>query len=149
MGRKKDVGGVPAVVTVPPGTLVGGAAAIPPDFTSVIQSESLTMAEKRRSLLEKLGLKGTKRKYATVEERKEASKVRREKRKSERAEALAEYGLEPKKKGPKLTKEQRKAKRKARGKKRRGFMREMAIANPELAKTYGIDPARFKKAKIN
>lgn len=125
-------------------TALVAAPAAPPDFTSVIESESISMAEKRKTVLERLGLKGTKRKYETVEERKEAAKKRREKRKSERAEALAKYGLEPKKKGPKLTKEQRKAKRKARGKARRGFMREMARKDPELARTYGIDPKRFK-----
>jgi len=127
-------------ITSPP-SLIGGT---PLDFSSVIESESLSMAEKRRKVLEQLGLKGTKKKYATPEERKAASKKRREERKSTRLEVLKKYGLEPRKKGPKMSKEQRKQKRSERGKTKRGFLREMARANPDLAKKYGIDPRRFK-----
>jgi len=114
------------------------------DFKSVIESESLSMAEKRKTVLEKLGLKATKKKYATPEERKTASKLRAKERREARIAALKPYGLEPAVRGPKKTKAQKKAARKARGKARRGFIREMAKASPELAKKYGIDPARFR-----
>lgn len=115
-----------------------------PDFSSVLQKEDLSIADKRRIILEGVGLKGKKKKYESVEERKAASKARREERKAKRTEVLAKYGLEPKKKGPKLTKEQKKAKRSARAKERRGFMRDMARQDPDLAKKYGIDVKRFK-----
>ena len=121
-----------------------GEGTQPPDFSKIIQSESISMVEKRKLVLEKLGMKGTKKKYATTEERKLAAKERSKKRREERVTALKEYGLEPKAKGPKKTKAQKKATRKARGKSRRSFLREMAKANPELAKKYGIDPKRFK-----
>lgn len=114
------------------------------DFSSVIQSESLTMAEKRKTVLEKLGLKATKKKYATPEERKAASKLRAKERREARIVALKPYGLEPAKRGPKKTKAQKKLARKARGKARREFIRDMAKADPDLAKKYGIDPKRFK-----
>jgi len=115
-----------------------------PDFSSVIKSESLSLAEKRKKVLEGLGLKRTKKVYANSEERKAAAKKRREERKATRREYLSRYGLEPRKKGPKLTKEERKKKRSERGKVKRGFLREMARANPDLAKKYGIDPNRFR-----
>jgi len=114
------------------------------DFSKIIQSESISLGEKRKLVLERLGLKTTKKKYATTEERKVAAKARSKTRREERLKALKEYGLEPQKKGPKKTKAQKQASRKARGKSRRNFLREMAKANPDLAKTYGIDPKRFK-----
>jgi len=126
--------------------LTGGMPSMPSpkDFASILESESLSMAQKRRQVLEQLGLKGTRKKYASPVERKAASKERREKRKSTRLESLKQYGLEPKVRGPKMSKEERKTKRSERGKTKRGFLREMAKANPELAKKYGIDPSRFK-----
>lgn len=115
-----------------------------PDFTNILQSQDISVADKRRLVLEGVGLKGRKRKYKTAEERKEAAKKRRDERKVSRLEVLTKYGLEPKKKGPKLTKAQKKAKRSARGRERRSFLREMAKENPDLAKKYGIDVSRFK-----
>lgn len=124
-------------------TLIGEGTQAP-DFSGIIKSESISLVEKRKLVLEKLGLKGTKKKYATTEERKAAAKARSKERRDERASVLKKYGLAPQAKGPKKTKAQKKATRKARGKARRGFLREMAKANPELAATYGIDPKRFK-----
>jgi len=115
-----------------------------PDFSNVLQKEDMSIADKRNYVLEQTGLKGRKRKYKSVEERKAAAKARREERKAKRVAVLEKYGLEPKKKGPKLTKEQKKARRSARAKERRSFMREMAKQQPDLAKKYGIDVKRFK-----
>ena len=115
-----------------------------PDFTNVLQSQDISVADKRRHVLEGLGLKGKRRKYKSPGERKEAAKKRREERKAVREKALGEYGLQSKAKGPKLTKEQKKARRSGRSKERRSFMREMAKQNPDLAKKYGIDVGRFK-----
>lgn len=131
------------VLSLPAGGLQAGTTAIP-DFSAIIQSESLDLAEKRKKVLEQLGLRRPRKKYATPGERKEASKKRREGRKATRLEALKKYGLEPKKKGPKMSKEERGKKRSERGKSRREFMREMARGSPDLAKKYGIDPSRFK-----
>jgi len=136
MPKKENL---PAIVQ--PGT---GEAVSVPDFSSIITSESLTIAEKRKKVLEGLGMRTRKKKYESVEERKAASKLRREERKKERLSALAQYGLEPRKKGPRKTKAQKKKARSERGKARREFMREMAKASPDLAKKYGIDPSRFK-----
>lgn len=116
----------------------------PLDFSKVIESESLTLAQKRKEVLEALGLKRKKKKYDTPEEKKAAAKKRRDERKATRREVLKKYGLEPRKKGPKMTQAERKKKRSERGKTKRGFLREMARANPDLAKKYGIDPSRFK-----
>ncbi len=125
--------------------IVGAQAPVTaPDFKDVIQSETLSMAQKRSTILEKLGLKSTKRKYATTEERKTASKSRAKERRESRTKALKQYGLEPAKRGPTRTKAQKRESRKARGKQRRGFLREMARSSPEIAKKYGIDPGRFK-----
>lgn len=115
-----------------------------PDFANVLQSQDISVAEKRRIILEGVGLKGKRRKYKSSEERKEASKKRRGERKVERDKTLEKYGLLPKAKGPKLTKEQKKVKRSKRSKERRSFMRDMAKQNPDLAKKYGIDVGRFK-----
>ena len=115
-----------------------------PDFSNIISSESLSLADKRKKVLEGLGLRRPRKKYASVEERKAAAKKRKEERKTTRTSELKKYGLEPRKKGPKMTKVQRKLKRSARGKAKRQFMREMAKQNPDLAKTYGIDVSRFK-----
>lgn len=134
MAKKKET----AVTPVP---ALGPA---PLDFTSVIESETLSIAAKRKHVLEQLGLKGRKRKYATLEERRAASQKRREERKATRLEVFKKYGLEPKEKAPKMTKEQRKQKRSERGKAKREFYRQMARADPALAKKYGIDPKRFK-----
>ena len=115
-----------------------------PDFTNILESESLSIAEKRKKVLEELGLRSTRRKYASPEERKEAAKKRRDERRAARAKVLEQYGLEPKTRGPKLTKAEKKKRRSERGKARRSFLREMAKAQPELAKKYGIDPSKFK-----
>lgn len=132
MAKKKE-----AIAIVP--TKVGV-----PDFTDVLQSQDISIADKRKHVLEGLGLKGKRRKYKSPEERKEAAKKRKEERKAERDKTLEGYGLLPRVKGPKLTKEQRKVKRSVRSKERRSFMRDMAKQNPDLAKTYGIDVGRFK-----
>lgn len=115
-----------------------------PDFTSVIQSKSLDLETKRKKVLEGLGLRHPRKKYASPDERKAAAKKRREERKAERAKVLGKYGIAPKKKGPRLTKAQRKTRRSKRGKERREFLREQAKQHPELAKKYGIDVSRFK-----
>lgn len=115
-----------------------------PDFTSVIADESLTMTEKRQQILESLGLRRTKKKYPTTEARKAAAKVRAKERREERTKALAQYGLEPTKLGPKRTEEEKKVARTDRGKRRRLAFKEMATAQPDLAKKYGFDPKKFR-----
>ena len=115
-----------------------------PDFSSVLSTQDMSLSMKRRKVLEELGLRKPKKKYASVEDRKAAAKERAKKRKEERVKVLKQYGLEPKKRGPKLTKAQKTAKRQDRGKVRREFLREMARQNPELAKKFGIDPSRFR-----
>ena len=123
-----------------PGSLpVGGTS----DFSHIIQKD-IPLAQKRSMILVELGLKKPKKQYATKEERKLAAKERTKERKKERLSVLEKYGLEPKKKGPKLSKEQKKQRRKTRSKAKRTFLRDMARADPEMAKKYGIDPARFK-----
>jgi hypothetical protein len=115
-----------------------------PDFSNILSSTELPLAAKRRKILEQLGLRRPKKRYASVEERKKAAKERAKRRKEERLKVLKGYGLEPRKKGPKLTKEQKRERRKARAKAKREFFREMAKQNPDLAKKFGIDPSRFK-----
>ena len=115
-----------------------------PDFTNVIKSDVLTEREKRNEILVQLGLKQKKRKYPTPEARKAAAKERSAKRRKERSTVLAQYGLEPKKRGPKRSEDEKAEARRERGKTKRAFIREMARAEPDLAKKYGIDPSRFK-----
>ena len=115
-----------------------------PDFSHILQSKDLSLEDKRRRVLEELKMRKPRRKYASPAERKEAAKKRRDKRKAERVKVLDRYGIAPKKKGPKMSKAERKRRRSKRGKEKRGFLREMARENPELAKTYGIDVSRFK-----
>jgi len=119
------------------------AGGLPPTLQSILESES-SLTEKRRRLLEELGVKKTKKKYPTAAARKEAAKARAAVRREEKKSIYAKYGLEPKPKGPKVSDAERKARRKTKGASKRSFLKEMAKANPDLAKKYGIDVSRFK-----
>lgn len=118
-----------------------------PDFSNIIQAD-VPISWKRAFILEQLGEKKTKKKYATKVERQEAAKARAKERREARKALLAPYGLEPKKKVSTLTQEQRKArsraKRRERSLKKKEFLHDMIKSNPELAKKYGIDTGRFK-----
>lgn len=113
-------------------------------FNHILESKELSLSEKKAKLLRELGVTSPKKKYETKEERKEAAKKRAKERKEERDAILSEYGLGPGRRGPKLSKEEKRARRKARAKKKRDFMKEMAKKYPNLAKKYGIDPSKFK-----
>jgi len=106
--------------------------------------EGLTPGERRRGIAIALGLRTPRKRYKNKKERKAASKERREQRKKDRLTLYEQYGMTPRKRGAKLTPDEKRAKRSERGKKRRELLREMARANPELAKKYGVDPSRFK-----
>lgn len=133
---------VPAVSTL--GFASGAAVPWSQDISAIIQREDISPSEKRKALLVKLELRQTRRKYKTKAQRTAAAKTRRDKRKTERLSVFEQYGLEPKTRGPKLTAEEKRKKRSTRGKTRRSLFREMARANPEMAKKYGVDPSRFK-----
>lgn len=116
-----------------------------PDFSSILGAPDVPIAIKRKKVLEELGLRRPRKKYESVEERKAAAKERAKKRREERLQVLKRYKLEPKKKGPGLTKAQKKEKRRTRGQDKRQFLREMARQNPDMARKFGIDPTRFRK----
>jgi len=115
-----------------------------PQVSQVMTMEGLTPGERRRGVLVALGLRTPRQKYKSKKQRKTAAKERRLQRKKDRLALYEQYGITPRPRGAKLTPEQKKAKRSERGKNRRAALREMARANPELAKKYGVDPARFK-----
>jgi len=115
-----------------------------PQVSQLMNTPGLTPSERRRGLRIALGLSTPRKKYKSKKERKKAAKERREKRKEERSALYEKYGLTPRTRGPKLTSEQKKEKRSERGKKRRAALRDLARANPEKAKEYGIDISRFK-----
>ena len=115
-----------------------------PDLSHILSGTFVSEAERRKAALEALGMRRPRQKYKTTKQRKSAAKKRRKERREERTKALEQYGLAPKKRGKKLTPEQKKKKRAERGKSKRSLFREMARANPELAKQYGIDVNRFR-----
>jgi len=131
--------GLPAL----PGPGAGGV----PDFSNILQSQELTLVDKRRKVLEGLGLRKPRKKYKTKEERKATAKERAKARRAERLQLLEKYGLGARPKGKKKygSKEERKAAGKERAKDKRRFLREMARKNPDLARKYGIDPERFRE----
>lgn len=149
---KKETGIVPAGE----GKVVEGAMKLPksgigggkPDFSNILQKEDLTLADKRKAILEQLGMRKPKQKYKNLEERKAAAKERSKARKEKRLAALAEIdpNLVPKKR-EKMSSEEKKAKRSERRERRLGFMFEMAKANPELAKKFHIDIDKLKERK--
>jgi len=106
--------------------------------------EGLTPGERRRGILVALGKRVPRQRYKNKKERKAAREKRRLERKKERLSLYEQYGITPRKRGAKLTPDEKKARRSERGKKRRELLREMARQNPELAKQYGVDPSRFK-----
>jgi len=103
-----------------------------------------TMAARRRRILREAGVRGTKKKYGSAEERKAASKARAKERKERDAAILEKFGLAPRSRGPKMTKEEKKAKSKARRQQKSQFLREAARSQPDFAKKFGIDITRFK-----
>ena len=113
-----------------------------PDFSSILSSD-LPISMKRRAVLIGLGLKAPRKKYKSPAERKAAAKERAKKKRAEKTKALKKYGLEPKPK-VKKTKAEKRAKRSERGKIKRELFKEFARMNPEMAKKFGFDPARFK-----
>ena len=115
-----------------------------PDLSGILRNEELSLAEKRRKVLEQLGMRHPRQKYATPEEKKAAQEARRLKRKADRLEIFKAQGIEPRKRGPKKSKAERAAARKARRHNKTMALKEMALANPDLAKKYGINPSRFK-----
>lgn len=147
--RSSAVSKVIASIPSPPGSAVESGAIGPgplplPDLTGITRSEDLSLAEKRKQVLAALGMRKKKQIYATPEDRKAASKARRDKRKADRVETLKKYGLEPRARGPKKTEAERKQARSDRGKRRRAALREMAKLHPDVAARYGIDPSRFR-----
>ena len=106
--------------------------------------EGLTPSERRRAVLVALGERTPRKKYKTKKEKKAAQKERREERKKKRGVLYEQYGITPRERGTKLTEEEKRQKRSARGKTRRSAFREMARKDPELAKKFGIDPSKFK-----
>lgn len=143
MPRKKTT----AVATVGSTMDITGLGSAVPDFSNVLGNAELTLAEKRKKVLMGLGLRKTKKVYASPAERKAAAKERAKKRREAKLEVLKKYGLEPHAKGPKKSKEEKKAVRKERALHKREFLREMAKADPERAKQFGIDVTRFRAKK--
>lgn len=114
-----------------------------PNLSSIL-SGAKPLSDKRREVLIALGLRRPRQKYTTPALKKTAAKKRRKERKLERNKELAKYGLAPRKRGKKLTTDQKNKRRNERGKNKRAGLREMARANPDLAKKFGIDPTRFR-----
>jgi len=104
----------------------------------------LTRKDKADAALRLLGLKTTKRKYATPEERKAAQAKRRKDRKAERTSELDRLGLAPQPRGPKKTREEKRAHRRIKSQDKREFNRQMALKFPDMARQFGIDPDRIK-----
>ena len=94
-----------------------------------------------------LGLRKPRKKaYASKAERVSAAKERAKKRSESARDRLAkELGLTPKKK-VKMTKDERKANRQSKREAKRNVLRAMAEREPDLLRSYGIDPKtlRFK-----
>jgi hypothetical protein len=112
------------------------------ELDAIMGKEGLTLADKRRLYLERLGAVRPKQKYATKEERKKAAKERAQKRR-EAKRALLPPELRPQPR-MKMTPEEKKVKRSEKNKEKRAFLREMARDNPAIAKKFGIDPANFR-----
>ena len=116
-----------------------------PDFSDILNDPRLTRQEKARRILEKTGKKGKRQKYATKELRKAAQHERYLKRRADRRAVLEKIdpSLLPKPRGQKLTAEQKKAKRSARGKTKRQLFKDMVLTYPDKAKAAGIDISRY------
>jgi hypothetical protein len=113
-------------------------AGISPEIKKILEDSSLSLSAKRRKVLEIRGkAPARKKKYSSVEERKAAAKERAKKRKETRNAELAPYGLRPKKREG-MTPEVKKAKRAAKARAKRAFMKEAATEFPDLAKKYGL-----------
>lgn len=138
-GKKKNT----KVATVGSIDITGPGSAMP-DFSNILSNTNLSLSQKRKNILEELGMKKKKKVYSSPAERKAAAKKRAKARKEAKLQVLKKYGLEPKAKGPKKTKEQKKEARKERSSNKRQFLREMAKADPERAKQFGIDVTRFR-----
>lgn len=107
------------------------------------QFEGKTRAEKADAALRILGLKGTRQKYDTEAEKKAARAAARKARKERNREKLEDLGLAPQPKGPKMSKEEKKAKRRVRAGSRREFLRQQALLYPDMARQFGLDPDRI------
>lgn len=124
----------------------GSAVTGIPDFSNILNS-SARAAVKRDKILKELGKKSPRKKYASPEERKAASRERAKKRREERNAELAKYGLAPKPRGPKLSDEEKKAKRSERAKLRRSLYKEMLKDRPDIVEEFKIDLSRFRFKK--
>jgi len=99
------------------------------------------LKEARRKVLVEGGLLGTRKKYASKEERKKAQKERSKKRREEKNKLLMEKGLKMPR--VKLTKEQKKLRRSMKSKMRRSAMVEYAQSHPKEAIAAGFNPNRL------
>lgn len=124
-----------------------GFSMSPEDIRKYIETDpkfgGMTRAEKANTALRLLGLRGTRQKYATEAERKAAQKAARQARKAKNRSELEEMGLAPKPRGPKMTKEEKRARRRVRSGDKREFSRQMALKFPDMAREYGLDPDRI------
>ena len=146
MGKKREIAATSSEGEQSLTTPIADVTAVPwnPQVSQAMTMEGLSPGERRRAVLVALGLRTPRQKYKSKKQKKSAAKERREQRKKDRLAVFEQYGITPRKRGTRLTPEQKKEKRSERGKQRRALLREMARANPELAKKYGVDPTRFK-----
>jgi len=112
------------------------------DFTKILNNPNLTKKQKVDLILKAKGLKTPRKRYASVEERKKAAAQRAKERRKKQLEDLPPE-LRPKPR-VKLTKAQKKEKRRAHNASNRAALRELAKANPDLARRFGINPDRFR-----
>ncbi len=112
----------------------------------ILGNPNLTKAEKKRALLREMGRRGTRKKYESPTARKEAAKERSKTKRDADKEALAELGFltASKTKYTGMSEEEAyKAQRevsKARGSKKRNFLRQLTQTLPRTARTFGLRP---------
>lgn len=112
-------------------------------YSHITMDPTLSESQKRRRLLAEMGITKTRAKYANAAERQAAAEARKAKKKIEKEAALLEAGLSPRKKKTEAEKRQT---GKARGLKKRDFVRLMGRAVPKTAEYYGIDVGKARKA---
>lgn len=146
MGNLLSGGGVPGVPSGIPTTLTVGTGKNKKQFdvSDILSDNTLSRQQKAQRILVRTGMKKTRKKYETEEDRKAAAKERKEKRRAERLNVLSGVNLAPAQRA-KLSPEEKKARRKQKSAQRRDFFRAAAISNPELAAKFNVNPANIRK----
>lgn len=117
------------------------------DVSDILGKEDLSKRDKQVRILERLGAKKTRKKYATVAERKKAQADRQKAAREENRKVLEQYGIAPKKRvtlSDSERREHQKKYRRERARREKSLLRDVMKANPTLARQYGFDPTRVR-----